>query len=358
MTSRKSSALILLALVPFFAGIRIGPAQTTAPDRAAALKVLDAYAATMDQIKKQGLSLTVEEDTVYEKKNWPDRNPSGMINGVQESHTLTESSWDGLRSYTHKRYWGKDSSGVETSKEEGLESFSLFDGKRSIGWSYLQPGKHTGQGAVLTASPKRPSVAEHSSLPPIPDMLGYPGYDKQSLDQVLRQATSLSLETTEASNPDGVVIQAKTSNGSYRVTFDPSHDYHYSRIEIQRILHDDLGPGRPTLGTASNTFVLDSVQFKKFGDLWMPIESHCVSNLVNLDPKGNPGASQQDDIRFHVTDLQLAPNFTVRRTFEPAFLPEGVTLRFDNGQQIPPVYQEVIWKQGRFTSAPSSPRGR
>lgn len=349
MSKCQFLAIILLAITHLLSGFPTVYAQTTTSDKAAAIKVIESYAATLDKIKKQGISLTVEKEVVNENKNWPTNNPAGFVNGTQKMNSRTEASWDGIRCFTHVIYFGYSTpTNPEIKKEDGVESFNLFDGKRTIGWSYLTPGNRIGQGGVTIASPKRQSSIKHGRMPPIHQMLGHPAYDEQRLDQILLKADSLSLEKKDPANPEGIVIQAKTPNATYLVTFDPSHDYHYSHVEIQLLLHDAPVPGRSTLGTATKTIVLDSFKFKKFADLWMPIEFHYVSELVNLYDNVKPNPSQRNETNFRVTDLQLAPDFKARHTFDPTFLPEGAILRYDNGQQDTATFQDVIWKQGRF----------
>jgi hypothetical protein len=362
MPPRKSPAVVLLALAPLLAGIRPTPAQTTtqatAPDRAA-LKVLDAYAATLDKIKTKGLSITVELEETVEGKNRPPNSPIGMPDGTYKRQRLIEASWDGYRIYTHRLFWGDfGPQSRDVKKEDGVHDYHLFDGKRNFGYASPHPLYPGLTGAMVVASTeKRPDLAEFARVSPIPEALGY-FKNYLRLDKVLRDAKSLSIEE---SAPDAVVIRAKTQYGTYSVTFDPTHDFHYTRLERQIAAGDRDTPGAATLvGGYSVTMTFDSVQFKKFGDLWMPVEFHWINDCKNgdaparLDGTPQPGQSSRNDTHTRVTALQLAPDFKARRSFEPTFLPEGTTLRFDNGQQVPAVYQEVVWKQGRLTSAPAS----
>ncbi len=177
--------------------------------------------------------------------------------------------------------------------------------------------------------------------------------DKQSIDVILKENFEISLRS-EMENVNGTdchVIDANTPYGKYTLWFDPEHGYNMAKAKSYKS-GNDLYFDKP-VNTKMNIqsgvrtaykqpgeteyvdFLLEITEFKKFGDIWVPIESE-----TQITTKYDDRTSIYTK-HLKRTHVDINPDFEAVKAFKPD-IPEGARVRYEDEPQ-----KNYIWQDGK-----------
>jgi hypothetical protein len=136
----------------------------------------------------------------------------------------------------------------------------------------------------------------------------WPDYPHR-IDAILASARQLSLERNVRTLV-GVpcdVVKGVTDKGSYKVWFDPAHDYHIVRAEVRR-----PGGSRELSQAGPMLFLMENIRFKDMGQ-WIPMEAD-----IKRFSRDNGSVTRYHQRRRTVL---LRPNHKTLRSFKASGIP-------------------------------------
>jgi len=329
--------------------------EAAAKERAAALELLDKYAATQDRLQR---AIVKSKTLISTHMQLSEANPpyDSRYKGKYEEHFVTEHRYDGHRFYHSGWHWGDVLLFNTTSRErKGLRSY-LWDGKATYQFSSSELHGDVSDGVLgLRENVKKPPFAFNRFLSNEPDgyMLGCFQGHRERIDVTLRECpnTRVRDEMESVSGVDCHVIEGDTRYGKYTLWLDPEHGYNMAKARIERKPGDVHYTSNDKYGDTflpagrEVTITVDNVRFEKIDDTWAPMEGD------EVDHKTFPHG-EFSTIRSHtqLTDIILDPDHEALGSFVPDYIPDDAIVCIPGrsygpagGPDGPPTWRE--WRK-------------
>ncbi len=240
-----------------------------------------------------------------------------------------------------------------TESEEEPRKYTrrvIWDGNR-----YVEAG---GKWAFISEEERRKDICEARA-----DQTGFlhgilPG-DDEPLKTILTRNSAIELrpQTERVNGADCHVLDTVTPHGRYRLWIAPEYGYHITKVEASKS-GDDIAGGRPLssygnperLPGYKGTFPakpleiilsLDVVEFRKFGDVWIPTKGTYRRTKRHIDGRIITATKE-----CRVTHVDLDPDFQAVGAFVPD-IPDGTTVTVDGDERT--AYR---WSNGKPVANP------
>ena len=350
MIAIKSLASLLGTLgVLAIVSLNINLAKAQNANRAEALKVLEAYTKTQDNLRSFIIKFEQQYDTDCRLEP-----PYDNFNGKYVVYEAVEVRSEGRRCCARFLRWGElDGPGSFLPKENANYTSYLFDGSRYIQFGFRLNDRSSrvpmGSGFVESKDYVSDAVRKIYTMSSDADLRGYLYVMQERVDSILRQAQDIvvSREQDSAGGPQCYVIRAKTKWGRYAIWLDPTHDYHIVRAGMHKEGGDLTGWGsnpnsnKPIPQGFTYDYTLSDIQFQKIGNQWVPMQATWVT-----DRKGPAGYYSIQKGHLKRTKVILSPDFDALHAFEPDDVRDGALFMKDTtpGQPAP----QYIWQKGQL----------
>ena len=330
--------------------------HSAARDKVTVDSILDKHDATMNRFQSFIVRMESRRKSGARKPGY---------RGPVDKFFSTEVRYDGKRRLFASRgqtwgLWSPSFPRAET-KEEGPYNSDLVDGKAI--YVYARPATHgdSPPGELFLYRKKRAIEKRAQRLPQ--DAFGvWGGYfwsDDEPIRTILRKARHKSvrrdLETvagsqafdaeaddwtsSSAARPIGTSrayrVEAVSPRGKHTAWFDPDHDYHIVKVELEKIGKQGMffnkkqedGPGYRTDIHISATFG----NFKKVDDVWVPMESwvHCRRDFGYFNDRRFSEWTDYTKRMEFISD----PDHDALHSFVPDDIPEGAEVRFPRSRR-------------------------
>jgi hypothetical protein len=298
-------------------------------------QLLEKYAETQNKLQS---SFAIKTETT---SKWHLVSPRVTAKGTL--HEFCDLRWDGNRTSTRTRLWGKLSSWSDIIPKDNPKcNIGLWDGE-SI-FNYMRENEDSPGLVIIDRrgpapdKPKQYGTVERIGGP----LTGFFAGDLDRVDSILRRANSISLRTATQSvgRSQCYVIDAVANGGEYTLWIDPRHGYNIARAVVKK--GQGAPAGNQSLGKDEHILCsLDNTRFEKIGDLWVPMEADIESSNKRFN--GTYNTSQ------HVrrAEVLLDPDHEKLGSFVPDDIPDGAiaTIIAPSGKYIPIKY---TWQDGRL----------
>jgi len=293
--------------------------QAVAAEHPTALELLDKYAETQDKLQRSFV-IHSEVSTVY----------SGVVFGGAK-RANNEKEWyscqlryDGTRYFESIKRWGAGSPITgPIPKEAPHYASTLWDGRFRSSYS-MDPRKAPDNDELDIEPPGREfsvrRMIAHSST--AHELLGFLYGDYERVDTVLRHTANVSVRDTRelVAGSECYVIEAAGRGGTYTLWIDPEHGYNIARATVQKGENAvPYGQSHWRVRSASN--VVDNVQFKLIGKVWVPVEAD-----IKLAREWHNDEWTNQTWHVKRTKVVLDPDHEVLRSFVRNDVRNGATV--------------------------------
>ena len=342
-------ALALTCSIVTLGAVRAGtvdlnPATLLGGGKEAAVKLLEKYAATRNQLG----SFVIKDRSSWDgNAHFPPNSPFSNASGHKTSSFSEELRFDGTRYKLRQSGWGQIADGLATENNPHYR-LSIWDGKE--GWSY-QVVPWAGQG---TARPQVPSATLSYGSKQVDRgndvilgaackvyfLLGYFPLGRNRVDTTFREASSLSVRKTQEviNGSSCFVIDADSRAGRGSIWVDPGHGYLIAKAEYH-LKDGDILDGRTQQRGAKSDFLLSGVRFKLVDGTWVTVAGTVESHKV-----WPPDCFIYETEKAEISEINLAPDFS---SMTNAFALEGVRegapvkVQGEHGKKF-------VWRNGKI----------
>lgn len=192
--------------------------------------------------------------------------------GERDVYILQEFRTDGERMKTITQKWG-DFYGSFIPESEKQYSTHVYDG--SARYSHVRTYNSPGRVSVRKKYPGQVNISRRLAFEnQISQCFGYLTGDVERFDRIIREAGSgqMSVRKEEFKGTIHYVIEAETTHGQYRIWLNPEKGYNFSKATVTRKPGDAFMNGYKVEAGSVKNYVIENEEFKKVGDLWVPVK--------------------------------------------------------------------------------------
>ncbi len=175
--------------------------------------------------------------------------------------------------------------------------------------------------------------------------------DFKKVSSLLREAEdNITINKISVDGHERYVLEAKIESGKYKIYFDPEHGYNICRAEISKqgddryynntlskpppdykklgMDVDNFTPPLPTSPRKELLFTLKNVNFRKFGEVWIPVEADWETKTTRQN-----GRVVCESFHHQRTHVDLSPDFKAIKAFVPD-IPNGTMVYGPVGSHV------------------------
>lgn len=171
-------------------------------------------------------------------------------------------------------------------------------------------------------------------------IMGYPWGNYERINELWKSNSKqfkLREKTENIRGSDCYVIDADIKGmGKYTIWVDPVHNYHITKIYVQRRENDRIWTNKLKKGDYSNE-IFEILQYQKVGDSWFPKE--CTKSIKG----NNSGNIGNDQTSITITNVVFNPDHNALKSFSTDDIVNGAAVN------LPALFPKntFIWQDGK-----------